>query len=137
MNLRFVGGFFINDSISFWGTTNVIRYVSLSKYGVFIASAAPPVIWVATAGRKSIHGATISTTVLVRLPQALAVYGSQYALILLGGMLLMVVLPAPQGLLPYVVKHLQRFIERSQQRAGFEPQAAFDSGRGRSRAQTT
>ncbi|CAB3780000.1 branched-chain amino acid ABC transporter permease [Pararobbsia alpina] len=76
-----------------WGS-----YITPSAMG--LTSAAMPVIWVATAGRKSIGAAIIGTAVLVWLSQWLAVYGSQYALILMGAVLLFVVLAAPEGLLP-------------------------------------
>jgi branched-chain amino acid transport system permease protein len=72
-----------------------------------------PVIWVATSGRKSIGGTIIGTALLVWLSQNLAVYGSQYALILLGAILLIVVLAAPEGLLPFVARHLRRLSSRT------------------------
>ncbi len=78
-----------------WGS-----YITPSAMG--LTSAAMPVIWVATAGRKSIGAAIIGTAVLVWLSQWLAIYGSQYALILMGAVLLFVVLAAPEGLLPFV-----------------------------------
>lgn len=75
-----------------------------------LTSAAMPVIWVATAGRKSIGGAILGTGLLVWLSQYLAIYGSQYALILMGAILLFVVLVAPEGLLPYVASLFRRMI---------------------------
>ena len=72
-----------------------------------------PVIWVATSGRKSIGAAILGTALLVWLSQNLAVYGSQYALILLGAILLIVVLGAPEGLLPFVTRHLRRISGRA------------------------
>ena len=67
-----------------------------------------PIIWVATAGRRSIGGAIIGTALLVWLSQWLAIYGSQYALILMGAILLFVVLVAPEGLLPLTFKLVRR-----------------------------
>jgi ABC-type branched-subunit amino acid transport system permease subunit len=89
-----------------WGS-----YITPSTMG--LTAAAMPVIWVATSGRKSIGGAILGTALLVWLSQNLAVYGSQYALILLGAILLIVVLGAPEGLLPFVTRHLRRVSGRS------------------------
>ncbi|MGF6768351.1 ABC-type branched-subunit amino acid transport system permease subunit [Paraburkholderia sp. GAS199] len=84
-----------------WGS-----YITPSTMG--LTAAAMPVIWVATSGRKSIGGTILGTALLVWLSQNLAVYGSQYALILLGAILLIVVLGAPEGLLPFVMRQLKR-----------------------------
>jgi branched-chain amino acid transport system permease protein len=84
-----------------WGS-----YITPSSMG--LTAAALPVIWVATAGRKSIGGAIVGTGLLVWLSQYLAIYGSQYALIILGAILLFVVLVAPEGLLPYVAGQFRR-----------------------------
>jgi branched-chain amino acid transport system permease protein len=73
-----------------------------------LTAAAMPVIWVATAGRKSIGGAIVGTAALVWLSQLLAVYGSQYALIFMGAILLFVVLATPEGLLPWFAGHARR-----------------------------
>jgi branched-chain amino acid transport system permease protein len=93
-----------------WGS-----YITPSTMG--LTSAAMPVIWVATSGRKSIGGTILGTALLVWLSQNLAVYGSQYALILLGAILLIVVLAAPEGLLPFVARHLRRMQGRAGQDA--------------------
>ncbi|WP_083615429.1 branched-chain amino acid ABC transporter permease [Paraburkholderia sp. SOS3] len=84
-----------------WGS-----YITPSTMG--LTAAAMPVIWVATSGKKSIGGTIVGTALLVWLSQTLAVYGSQYALILLGAILLVVVLAAPEGLLPFVTRQLRR-----------------------------
>lgn len=85
-----------------WGS-----YITPSTMG--LTAAAMPVIWVATSGRKSIGAAIVGTALLVWLSQTLAIYGSEYALILMGAILLAVVLAAPEGLLPFVAKQLRRF----------------------------
>jgi ABC-type branched-subunit amino acid transport system permease subunit len=89
-----------------WGS-----YITPSTMG--LTAAAMPVIWVATSGRKSIGGTILGTALLVWLSQTLAVYGSQYALILLGAILLIVVLAAPEGLLPFVTRQLKRLSSRA------------------------
>lgn len=93
-----------------WGS-----YITPSSMG--LTAAAMPVIWVATAGRKSIAGAIVSTAFLVWLSQWLAVYGAEYALILMGAILLFVVLAAPQGLLPWL-GDLTRSMRRMKHRSG-------------------
>jgi ABC-type branched-subunit amino acid transport system permease subunit len=89
-----------------WGS-----YITPSTMG--LTAAAMPVIWVATSGKKSIGGTILGTALLVWLSQNLAVYGSQYALILLGAILLVVVLGAPEGLLPFVTRQLKRLSSRT------------------------
>jgi branched-chain amino acid transport system permease protein len=93
-----------------WGS-----YITPSTMG--LTAAAMPVVWVATSGRKSIGGTILGTALLVWLSQSLAVYGSQYALILLGAILLIVVLAAPDGLLPFVTRHLRRLSSRANEAA--------------------
>ncbi len=80
-----------------WGS-----YITPSAMG--LTAAAMPVIWVATSGRASIGGVILGTAALVWLSQWLAIYGSQYALILMGVILLIVVLAMPQGLLPWLAR---------------------------------
>jgi branched-chain amino acid transport system permease protein len=87
-----------------WGS-----YITPASMG--LTAAAMPVIWVATSGRRSIGAVTLGTAALVWLSQWLAVYGSQYALILMGAILLFVILVAPEGLLPSALRllhHLRR-----------------------------
>jgi branched-chain amino acid transport system permease protein len=84
-----------------WGS-----YITPSSMG--LTAAAMPVIWVAASGRRSIGAVIIGTALLVWLSQALAVHGSQYALILMGAILLFVVLAAPEGLLPWMLRLWRR-----------------------------
>ncbi|CNK77721.1 ABC transporter permease subunit [Yersinia frederiksenii] len=84
-----------------WGS-----YITPSSMG--LTAAAMPVIWVATAGRKNIFGTVVVTALLVWLSQWLAIYGSEYAMILLGAILLFVVLAAPNGLLPWLAEKFTR-----------------------------
>jgi branched-chain amino acid transport system permease protein len=88
-----------------WGS-----YITPSSMG--LTSAALPVIWVATAGRKNIAGTIVCAAGLVWLSEWLAVYGSEYALILMGSILLFVVLIAPQGLLPWIAETARAGISR-------------------------
>jgi ABC-type branched-subunit amino acid transport system permease subunit len=106
-----------------WGS-----YITPSTMG--LTSAAMPVIWVATAGRKSIGGAILGTALLVWLSQYLAIYGSQYALILMGAILLIVVLFAPEGLLPFVLKLMRSLATRPQTPRRHGPRDAFEAQKG-------
>ena len=80
-----------------WGS-----YITPSSMG--LTAAAMPVIWVAAAGRKSIGAVVVITIGFVWLSQWLAVYGSEYALILMGAVLLFVVLAAPEGVFAWMLK---------------------------------
>lgn len=82
-----------------WGS-----YITPSSMG--LTAAAMPIIWVATGGRRSLAGAIIATVALLDLSQELVVYGSQYALVLMGFILLLVVMAAPAGLLPTIKQKL-------------------------------
>jgi len=76
-----------------WGS-----YITPSSMG--LTASAMPIIWVAIGGRRSLAGAIIATVALLNLSQELVVYGSQYALVLMGLILLVVVMTMPAGLLP-------------------------------------
>ncbi|MFT5642720.1 MAG: branched-chain amino acid transport system permease protein [Janthinobacterium sp.] len=88
-----------------WGS-----YITPSSMG--LTAAAMPIIWVATGGRKSLPGVIIATLALLILSQELVVQGSQYALVIMGGILLFVVMAAPQGLLPSVAAVLSKLTSR-------------------------
>jgi branched-chain amino acid transport system permease protein len=83
-----------------WGS-----YITPSSMG--LTAAALPVIWVAAGGRKDITATLLATVLLTWLSQQLAVKGSQYALIWMGVILLIVVLFAPEGLFVTVWKKLR------------------------------
>jgi ABC-type branched-subunit amino acid transport system permease subunit len=82
-----------------WGS-----YITPSSMG--LTAAALPIIWVAAGGRKDITATLLATVLLIWLSQQLAVKGSQYALIWMGIILLIVVLFAPEGLFVTVWKKL-------------------------------
>lgn len=83
-----------------WGS-----YITPSSMG--LTAAALPIIWVAAGGRKDITATLLATVVLTWLSQQLAVKGSQYALIWMGVILLVVVLFAPEGLFVTIWKKLR------------------------------
>jgi len=62
-----------------------------------LPSAAMPIIWVAFSGRADLTSTLLGTFVLLLSFQALTVYSQQYALILMGALLLVTVLFVPAG----------------------------------------
>jgi len=82
-----------------WGT-----YITPSSMG--LTAAALPIVWVAAGGRKDITATIVSTIALVWVSQMLAVYGSQYALILMGAIMLLAVMAAPEGFVVTLVKRV-------------------------------
>lgn len=82
-----------------WG-----QYITPSSMGLY--AAVLPVIWVAVGGRKDLTAALIGTLVVLYASQALAIYGSQYALILLGVVLLGVIMLAPDGFVVVIARRV-------------------------------
>jgi branched-chain amino acid transport system permease protein len=71
-----------------------------------------PVIWVAVGGRKSLLGAVLATLTLLWLSQTLATQGN-YAFVILGVLLLVVVMVMPEGVVP----SLTRLVDMGTRRA--------------------
>jgi len=88
-----------------WG-----QYITPSSMG--LTSAALPIVWVAVGGRRDITATLIGTIVVLAGFQTLTIYGSQYALIVMGGLLLVTVLVAPQGLVVGAMTLLGRIFRR-------------------------
>lgn len=105
-----------------WGT-----YITPSAMG--LTAAALPIIWTAAGGRKDLTATLVATVFLVWLSQMLAVKGSQYALILMGLILLVAVMLAPEGFVVTLAKKIARLKgENSQPPAGVpEPKLAESS----------
>lgn len=74
-----------------WG-----QYITPSSMG--ITAAALPIVWVAVGGRSDLTASLVGTLLVLAGFQALTVYGSQYALVVMGALLLVTVLVAPHGL---------------------------------------
>lgn len=74
-----------------WG-----QYITPSSMG--LTAAALPVIWVAVGGRGDLTTTLVGTLLLLGTFQALTIYGSQYALVAMGLLLVLTVLLAPNGL---------------------------------------
>jgi branched-chain amino acid transport system permease protein len=84
-----------------WG-----RYVVPSTMG--ITQATIPVVLVAAGGRKNPTAVIIFTLFYLMLSQQLAASGSQYSLVLLGLILLLVVLFVPKGIIHSLFEIIDR-----------------------------
>jgi branched-chain amino acid transport system permease protein len=73
-----------------------------------LPSAAMPIIWVAFSGRGDLTATLVGTFVLLLSFQALTVYSQQYALILMGALLLVTVLFVPAGFIAGLSQWLRR-----------------------------
>lgn len=94
-----------------WG-----QYITPSSMGM--TAAALPLIWVAVGGRSDLTSTVIGTLVVLAAFQALTIYGSQYALVFMGVLLVLTVLIAPNGLVLGVMNWLGQLASRLTQRAG-------------------
>jgi len=91
-----------------WG-----QYITPSSMGM--TAAALPLIWVAVGGRSDLTTTVIGTLVVLAGFQALTIYGSQYALVFMGVLLVLTVLIAPNGLVLAVINWLTRLGTRHKQ----------------------
>ncbi|EJN09261.1 ABC-type branched-chain amino acid transport system, permease component [Bradyrhizobium sp. YR681] len=94
-----------------WG-----QYITPSSMGM--TAAALPLIWVAVGGRSDLTSTVVGTLVVLAAFQALTIYGSQYALVFMGVLLVLTVLIAPNGLVLGTMNWLGRLAARLSQRAG-------------------
>ncbi|MGY4505153.1 ABC-type branched-subunit amino acid transport system permease subunit [Bradyrhizobium sp. GM24.11] len=94
-----------------WG-----QYITPSSMGMTAASL--PLIWVAVGGRSDLTSTVVGTLVVLAAFQALTIYGSQYALVFMGVLLVLTVLIAPNGLVLGTMNWLRRLAARITQRAG-------------------
>jgi len=88
-----------------WG-----QYITPSSMGM--TAAALPLIWVAVGGRSDLTSTLIGTLVVLAAFQALTIYGSQYALVFMGVLLVLTVLITPNGLVLAVMNLLFRLTAR-------------------------
>jgi urea transport system permease protein len=88
-----------------WG-----QYITPSSMGLTAASL--PIVWVAVGGRSDLTTSLIGTLLLIAGFQALTIYGSQYALVFMGALLVATVLLAPQGLIMALANLPQRLLRR-------------------------
>ncbi len=67
-----------------------------------LSFAALPIVWVSIGGRESLIGAIGATFFIERLSQELAATGSEWALVVIGALLLGVILLMPKGFVPMI-----------------------------------
>ena len=94
-----LGAFVIGSSLA--GLSGVLyttwgQYITPSSMGLTAASL--PIVWVAVGGRSDLTATLVGTLLLISGFQALTIYGSQYALVFMGALLVLTVLAAPRGL---------------------------------------
>jgi branched-chain amino acid transport system permease protein len=88
-----------------WG-----QYITPSSMG--ITAAALPVVWVAVSGRGDLTATLFGTLLVLAVFQALTIYGSQYALVAMGLLLVITVLLAPEGLILSAWRKLEALTTR-------------------------
>jgi urea transport system permease protein len=88
-----------------WG-----QYITPSSMG--ITAAALPIVWVAVGGRSDLTATLVGTLVVLAGFQALTIYGSQYALVVMGALLVATVLLAPEGLVIGIARLGTRLLGR-------------------------
>lgn len=88
-----------------WG-----QYITPSSMG--LTAAALPVVWVAVGGRSDLTATLIGTLAVLWIFQALTIYGSQFALVAMGALLLATVILAPDGVVPRIVQAITRVFQR-------------------------
>ena len=87
-----------------WG-----QYITPSSMG--LTAAALPIVWVAVGGYRDITATLLGTLIVLSVFQNLTIYGSQYALVVMGALLLITVLVAPQGLVVLAMKYMARLVK--------------------------
>lgn len=93
-----------------WG-----QYITPSSMG--LTAAALPIIWVAVGGRSDLTATLVGTLLVLGGFQALTIYGSQYALIVMGALLVVTVLAAPEGIVAGLARLPARLRARREREA--------------------
>jgi branched-chain amino acid transport system permease protein len=91
-----------------WG-----QYITPSSMS--ITAAALPIVWVAVGGRGDLTATLVGTLVVLSAFQSLTIYGSQYALVVMGLLLVATVLIAPEGLIVTFAKFATRMRHREKE----------------------
>ncbi len=104
-----LGGFVVGAALA--GLSGVLytawgQYITPSSMG--ITAAALPIVWVAVGGRSDLTASLAGTLAVLAGFQALTIYGSQYALVAMGALLLATVLLAPEGLFVGLARLVRR-----------------------------
>ena len=90
---------------SAWG-----QYITPSSMG--LTAAALPIVWVAVGGRKDLTATLLGTLLVLSVFQFLTIYGNQYALIVMGVLLTLTVLLAPNGIVAGIMQWLGQVFGR-------------------------
>lgn len=90
-----------------WG-----QYITPSSMGM--TAAALPIVWVAVGGRSDLTTTLVGTLTVLAVFQALTIHGSQYALVVMGIMLVLTVLLAPRGLIYALARLIARPFSKRQ-----------------------
>ena len=88
-----------------WG-----QFITPASIG--LPAAAMPIVWVAFSGRSDITATMIGSFLILLTFQTITVYSQQAALVLMGAMLLVTVLVAPQGFMISVSRAASRLLRR-------------------------
>lgn len=112
-----LGAFVIGSALA--GLSGVLytawgQYITPSSMGLTAASL--PIVWVAVGGRGDVTATLIGTLAVLSGFQALTIYGSQYALVVMGALLVLCVLLAPDGLVVGLVRLLGHVMRRARRR---------------------
>lgn len=113
-----LGAFIIGSSLA--GLSGVLytawgQYITPSSMGLY--AAALPIVWVSVGGRSDLTATLVGTLLVLWVFQTLTIYGSQYALVVMGALLLVTVLFAPRGLIIGLVD-LGRWLADRRRRGG-------------------
>jgi branched-chain amino acid transport system permease protein len=108
-----LGAFVVGASLA--GLSGVLytawgQYITPSSMG--ITAAALPIIWVAVGGRSDLTTTLVGTLLVLTVFQMLTIYGSQYALVVMGILLVVTVLVAPQGVVYLAGRQIGRLFGR-------------------------
>lgn len=112
-----LGGFVIGSALA--GLSGVL-YTSWGNYitpaSMGMTAAALPIVWVAVGGRSDLTTTLVGTLAVLIVFQMLTIHGSQYALVVMGVLLVLTVLLAPRGIVMGIVDAASRLTRRKEAR---------------------
>ncbi|CAI49091.1 ABC-type transport system permease protein (probable substrate urea/short-chain amides) [Natronomonas pharaonis DSM 2160] len=101
-----------------WG-----NFIDPSVFGILFAAL--PVVWVSVGGRESLIGAIGATFAIewmrTGLTDGVGPLGPEWAFVIIGGLLMVVILVMPAGIVPYLDRGLKQLLERINDRSTTEP----------------
>ena len=114
-----LGTFIIGSSLA--GLSGVLytswgNYITPASMGMTAASL--PIVWVAVGGRSDLTTTLFGTFLVLIGFQALTIYGSQYALVVMGALLVLTVLVAPSGIVSSAVSLVSKRWTRKKAQSG-------------------